>query len=93
MHAHRGFRFERADARRVMQTKLDGFSYSALAPYDEWEGFRPEAKHLWKLYRDICHPIRVTRVAVRYINRIDIPLKNSDPRSSLQLEDYFKTYP
>jgi uncharacterized protein (TIGR04255 family) len=91
--AHRGFRFDTVDARRVAQAKLDGFSYRALAPYDEWERFRGEAKELWKLYRDAYHPLRVTRVAVRYINRIDIPPHAANAKGSLQLRDYFSTYP
>jgi uncharacterized protein (TIGR04255 family) len=90
---HRGYLFDRADPRRVMQARLDGFSYSALAPYDEWESFRDEAKDVWELYRDTFHPIHVARVAVRYINRIDIPLKEALLKGSLQLADYFKTYP
>ncbi|MGI8554548.1 MAG: TIGR04255 family protein [Dehalococcoidia bacterium] len=92
-HARRGFRFDRADARRVMQARLDGFSYSAIAPYEEWETFRGEAKNLWELYRNAYHPIHVTRVAVRYINRIDIPLHAANSNGALQLKDYFSTYP
>jgi uncharacterized protein (TIGR04255 family) len=76
-----------------MQIQLDRFAYSALAPYDEWESFRGEAMDLWRLFRETHHPTQVARVAVRYINRIDIPLKDADPRGSLQLGDYFKTYP
>jgi uncharacterized protein (TIGR04255 family) len=91
--SHRGFRFDRADARRVTTAKLDGFSYSALAPYDRWESFRSEAKALWELYRDSYHPTHVTRVAVRYINRINVPLRSADSKGSLRLDNYFKTYP
>jgi uncharacterized protein (TIGR04255 family) len=89
----RGYRFDRAVPERVMTAKLDGFSYSALAPYDRWETFRSEAKELWELYRDSYHPAHVTRVAVRYINRINVPLRSADSKGALQLEDYFRTYP
>jgi len=88
-----GFRFDRADEKRVLQAKLDSFSYSFLPPYTEWNVFRDEARALWNLYRDVCHPTHVVRAAVRYINRIDIPLKQAAPEGLFQLEDYFGTYP
>jgi len=91
--SHQGYRFDRADAKRVLTVKLDGFSYSFLPPYDRWESFRGEAKQLWDIYRDRYGPTLVTRVAVRYINRINVPLRSADPKGSLRLEDFFRTYP
>src|SRR5262249_31475046 len=88
--SHRGYQFTRADERRVLTTKLDGFSYSALAPYDRWRTFIQEARELWQLYRDAFHPTVVTRVALRYINRINIPLGTT---GLVRLEDYLQTYP
>lgn len=61
--------------------------FSRLAPYDRWETFQSEARHLWDLYRSILKPAAVTRVAVRYINQINIP------RSGVELKDYFRTGP
>jgi uncharacterized protein (TIGR04255 family) len=89
--SHRGYRFDRADAKRVLTVKLDGFSYSFLPPYDRWESFRGEAKQLWDLYRDTYRPTLVTRVAVRYINRINVPLRSAERKDALRLEDYFRT--
>jgi len=91
--SHQGFRFAKMDESRVLQAKVDGFSYSALAPYTSWKGFCPEARGLWELYRDTFHPGLVTRVAVRYINRVDIPLKILDSRGQFKLEDFFNSYP
>jgi uncharacterized protein (TIGR04255 family) len=91
--SHRGYRFDRADGRRVLTVKLDGFSYSFLPPYGGWENFRGEAKQLWDIYRDSYGPTLVTRVAVRYINRINVPLRTADAKGSLRLEDFFRTYP
>ena len=42
---------------------------------------------LWKLYRQAVNPLKVTRVAVRYINKIDIPVPTID------YKDYFLTTP
>jgi uncharacterized protein (TIGR04255 family) len=90
---HVGFRAIRADRKRVLTARSNAFSYSALAPYDGWDVFRSEAQQLWELYRDTYRPEHVTRVATRYINRIDIPLSETPTRGLLELEDYFKTYP
>jgi uncharacterized protein (TIGR04255 family) len=90
---HQGYRIAKADESRVLQAKVDGFSYSALAPYDRWETFCPETRSLWELYRDRYQPVQVTRVAVRYINRIDIPLEIFNSRGQLKLESFFKSYP
>jgi uncharacterized protein (TIGR04255 family) len=88
--SHRGYLFTRADERRVLTVKLDGFSYSSLAPYDRWRTFIQEARELWQHYRDAFHPKVITRVALRYINRINIPLGTT---GLVRLEDYLKTYP
>ena len=75
------------DERQVFQARLDGFTMSRLAPYERWEPFRDEAKRLWHVYQSIAKPTCVTRIAVRYINRIDLPLPISE------LKDYLRTVP
>lgn len=80
-----GLVFKRRDGLRVVQVRLDGFSYSALAPYDKWESFHKEARRHWEDYRDSVGPTMATRLGVRYINRIDIP---SD---RVELKDYLRT--
>ena len=82
-----GFLFRSTDGRQIQQARTNGFTMSRLAPYLHWDGFRTETRRLWDIYRSVAKPSRVTRVAVRYINRIDIPLPLSD------LEDYLRTVP
>ena len=82
-----GYRFISKDKIHVLQWKLDGFTLSRLAPYDRWDTFQPEARRLWDLYRSTLLPTAVIRVAVRYINQINIP------HSSVELKDYFRTGP
>lgn len=84
---HIGFLFISKDGRYIFQARLDGFTMSRLAPYEKWEPFRDEARRLWNVYRSIAKPTRVTRVAVRYINRLDLPLPVGD------LKDYLRTVP
>lgn len=84
---HMGFVFRSCDARYICQARLDGFTMSRLAPYESWEPFREEAKRLWQIYRSVAVPSRVTRIAVRYVNRLDLPLPLRDFR------DYLSTAP
>jgi len=82
-----GYLFRSANGKHVLQARLDGFTFSRLKPYENWAALRDEAKALWATYREILRPIRVTRVAVRYINQIDVPL------ARFELKDYFRTFP
>lgn len=65
---HIGFLFASQDGKSLFQARLDGFTMSRLAPYERWESFRDEARRLWDVYRSVAKPIKVIRVAVRYIN-------------------------
>lgn len=82
-----GYLFRSADDKQVYQARVDGFTMSRLAPYENWETFRDEARRLWGLYLEAASPQQVVRVAVRYINRIDIPLPLGD------FKEYFRTGP
>src|ERR1700730_2036552 len=82
-----GFVAFTADRKRAVQARVDGFSASKLAPYVDWNDLRGEARRLWDEYRKAAAPVLVTRIALRYINRIDIPIPISD------LKDYLRTTP
>lgn len=82
-----GFLFRSADKKQIYQARLDGFTISRLAPYGRWEEFCPEGRRLWNIYRSVAQPSKVVRVAVRYINRINIPLPVND------FGDYLRTVP
>ena len=77
-HLSLGFRYESADGRRVAQFRLNGFTYSRLAPYTTWEEMRDEARDLWGIFVQAASPFRVTRAATRFINIIPIPLPFDD---------------
>jgi len=82
-----GHKFSTADKNHVFQVRKNGFTFSHVGHYESWEPFRDEAKRLWTSYREQCYPRKVIRVAVRYINRIDIP------ESKIEMKDYFRTAP
>lgn len=82
-----GFLFISGDEKQVFQARLDGFTMSRLAPYGSWDPFRDEARRLWNTYRSIANPVKIVRLAVRYINRLDLPLPLRD------FKDYLRTVP
>jgi uncharacterized protein (TIGR04255 family) len=82
-----GYLFTRADRTQVVQFRLDGFTFNRLRPYTRWEDVCPQARKLWDLYKAGVRPVEVTRIAVRYINSIEIPSKSFD------FDDYFTATP
>jgi uncharacterized protein (TIGR04255 family) len=86
-----GFRFEREDGAYVLQARVDGFVFSALPPYRRWEGFRDAAIAAWAAYKQFCAPEMITRIGLRYINRLDLPHRAGT--SLVHLEDYLTIYP
>jgi uncharacterized protein (TIGR04255 family) len=82
-----GFAFSSSDSKQVFQARTDGFTFSRLRPYINWTQLRDEAENLWGIYRQSTEPIRVSRVAVRFINQIDIPAEQVD------YKEYFRTTP
>lgn len=83
-----GFWFRSEDNLRTFQASLEGFTFNRLAPYDTWKEFSNDAKNLWKIYKEICKPTHVTRVAIRYINQINIPA-----HELTDLKEYLSTVP
>ncbi len=72
-----GFMYQSNDDLRAAQVRLKGFTYNALfndtARYVGWNSLSVEAKTLWDVYKKFLEPKSVTRILVRYINRINIP--------------------
>jgi len=82
-----GFSWTSVDEKKIFQAKRDGFTFSLLAPYTTWPEFSAEAKRLWEVYwKTIKSKKNYTRIALRYINRIDFPVP------SIEMSDYFNIY-
>lgn len=69
-----GLKFTTSDGRQVAQFRKDGFTLNRLHPYTSWSELQPEALRLWSVYARLARPNAVRRIALRYINRIDLPL-------------------
>lgn len=73
-----GFLFRSPSEHKIVQARIDGFTFNKLKPYEEWKKFRDEAHELWDMYRVMFRPAKITRIALRYINRIEVPLPFKD---------------
>ncbi|MFA6209149.1 MAG: TIGR04255 family protein [Candidatus Obscuribacterales bacterium] len=84
---HTGYIYTHSSGKQILQVSDNTFSLSRLAPYGSWNEFSTEARRLWDAYNKAVSPTKISRIALRYINRIDIPLPVTD------LKDYLRTYP
>lgn len=69
-----GLRLHSDDEKYVAQCRLSGFTLSRLRPYEEWSNLIREAKRVWAIYTERLTPVRVTRVATRFINNLQLPM-------------------
>lgn len=75
------------DQKKIGQFRVDGFTFNRLKPYTSWNKILPEALRLWTVYVDVAKPESVTRVALRYINHMNLP------KVGVELNDYIVTGP
>jgi uncharacterized protein (TIGR04255 family) len=68
-HWH-GFRFESEDGRNIAQFTRNGFVFSRVKPYEDWNRFAAEAKRLWRIHLELTELSDIERLGVRFINRI-----------------------
>lgn len=82
-----GFVYLTEDETRQIQITEEGFTFNALKPYSSWEETFPEFLKFWSLYFTKFSPVSITRIAARYINRIELPLPIGD------FDSYFVNMP
>lgn len=73
-----GWAFSTEDNKRVVQFRTNGFTFNWLRPYTNWEDLRVNAERMWQLYADTVKPEVISRLAVRYINQLELPLPMND---------------
>lgn len=69
-----GIRMHSQDEKYVVQILQQGLTVSRLEPYENWEHLRNEMHRIWELYRAELQPTAITRIAVRYVNTILLPI-------------------
>jgi len=73
-----GFRTVSEDEARVVQLRLNGFSYSRLRPYTSWEEIREDSRPLLERYVETIGSRGAIRLALRYINHLRLPYPVED---------------
>lgn len=73
-----GYRLHSDDERYVVQWQVGGITVSRLQPYQDWPTLLAECQRLWQIYAARCRPVRVSRVAARYINDLRLPLASGE---------------
>ena len=68
-----GLRLASSANDRIIQIRRNGFSFSQLRPYSDWEAFRGEMRDRWTAFANAFPPALITRLAIRTINRISVP--------------------
>jgi len=82
-----GYVFKTSDEKTIAQFRVDGFTFNRLRPYTSWEELFPQALDLWYLYSRVSGPEVITRLAVRYVNRITLPA------GAITFETYLRAAP
>ena len=83
-----GYRLLNHEKNKVLQITLEGFTFSLLPPYTYWKEFSQEAKIIWNAYVTALKIENLIRIAVRYINHLEIPLDGND-----NLNEYLRILP
>ncbi len=86
----KGYRLSNTDGTDVVVVTSSAFSHSRLAPYLGWEQLRGLAEEEWQTWKRAVGYKKISRIGVRFINRIDIPAKRG---SKVLIEDYLRLYP
>lgn len=73
-----GYRCDSTDGKYVVNFQKTRYVISRLAPYEDWEKFINEAKRIWNVYVEKSQPVKVVRIATRFVNIINIPLPIND---------------
>ena len=73
-----GLRLDSTSPPHVAQFLVNGFTFSRLHPYDSWQSLRDAGLGLWKLFSAQEGIETVTRIALRYINELKLPLPIRD---------------
>jgi uncharacterized protein (TIGR04255 family) len=80
-----GYLSPSADGGRTLQAQLRGFTVSCRPPYPGWTSFSAEAFRLIECFLSETRPASVDQIAVRYVNRFDLPTTENDIGRFLQM--------
>lgn len=79
-----------ADGFQLLQFRKGGFSFNRLKPYSSLDEYLSDIEAGWNVFRELTKPVRVTKVTLRYINRLPLPVGE---HGNLRLSDYLERAP
>ena len=80
-------RFQSSTEQVLIQVGQNLLTVNHLKPYTSWEEFLPSIEMGFNAYREVVKPKTIYRIALRYINRIEIS------SNRISLENYFEFRP
>jgi len=81
-----GFRITNPNGLEVLHMMREGLFVSFLPPYKGFAECIQNIERYWNWYVEAFAPESSVRIGIRYINRMDVPLKNG----VVEFEQYFK---
>jgi len=85
------FKLKHATEPYLIQISQQNFTFNALQPYPGWVKFRAEIAKRWPDLVDVVKPATVTRIGLRYINRIIRLSAQEKPAYWFNPSDYVAT--
>jgi uncharacterized protein (TIGR04255 family) len=79
-------RLSSSDEADILTIQVESLSWARLAPYEGWDPFVARASRDFEILHKILGYRKLTRIGVRYINRLDVPRDGPIVR----YEDYLK---
>lgn len=85
----KGWRLSSGDMTEILVMWPQSFTISQLAPYVGWDKFLERFVRDWKKFKRHAGQKEISRIGVRYINRIDIPVTGD----IVEHEKYLNVFP
>lgn len=84
-----GRRLTSSDATEILVLHPKTFTLAQIAPYCGWESFFDRFKRDWAKWKFTMGARPITRIGVRFINRLDLPVKDG----IVEQEEYLNIFP
>ena len=84
--------FRREDGSALVQVGPDNLTVNHLTPYSGWPQYRDMIASVLAVYREVAAPQGLHRLALRYVNRINIPVELMGVRG-VEIGDYMLAQP
>lgn len=85
-----GYRLTSVTSPDVLVVQPGGVLAARLAPYAGWEQLLAETKRVWSQWRRAGNSSSISRLGVRYVNRLDFPIERA---ANLELSEYLNFSP